>query len=67
MILELAVPRLFTTWIATKVELTEPTATQLNPVQKGKKVNWTELNGELKSITKRWGKDAERMLWMISL
>ena len=67
MILELAVPRLFTTWIATKVELTEPTVAQLNPVQKGKKVNWTELNGELKSVTKRWGKYAERMLWMISL
>ena len=67
MILELAVPRLYTTWIATKVELVEPTAAQLNPAQKGKKVNWSELSGELKPITKRWGKDAERMVWTISL
>jgi GLPGLI family protein len=37
MILGLAVPRLSTTWYATKVELLEPTTQQLNPIQKGKK------------------------------
>lgn len=67
MILGLAVPRLYTTWSATKVELVEPTTTQLNPVQKGKKVNWDQLYAELKKGFKDWGKEAEKRLWIISL
>lgn len=67
MILGLAVPRLYTTWFATKVELTEPTAAQLNPVQKGKKVNWEQLYAELKKGFKDWGKEADKRLWIVSL
>ncbi|MES2004115.1 MAG: GLPGLI family protein [Bacteroidota bacterium] len=67
MILGLAVPRLYTTWFATKVELTEPTATQLAPLQKGKKVNWDQLYAELKKGLKDWGKEAEKRLWIVSL
>ncbi len=67
MILGLAVPRLYTTWFAIKVELAEPTQAQLNPNQKGKKVNWDQLYVELKKGFKDWGKQAERRLWMISL
>jgi GLPGLI family protein len=67
MILGLAVPRLSTTWFATKLELVEPTAAQMNPVQKGKKVNWVQLNAELKKGFKDWGKEAERRLWIVSL
>ena len=67
MILGLAVPRLYTTWFATKLELTEPTSVQLNPAQKGKKVNWLQLNAELKKGFKDWGKEAEKRLWIVSL
>jgi GLPGLI family protein len=67
MILGLAVPRLYTTWFATKVELTEPTAAQLNPTQKGKKVNWDQLYTELKKGFKDWGKEADKRLWIVSL
>jgi len=67
MILGLAVPRLYTTWFATKVELTEPTTAQLNPTQKGKKVNWEQLYTELKKGFKDWGKDGEKRLWVYSL
>jgi GLPGLI family protein len=67
LILGLAVPRLYTTWFATKVELAEPTTAQLNPSQKGKKVNWEQLNGELKKSFKDWGTEAARRLWIISL
>lgn len=67
MILGLAVPRLYTTWFATKVELTEPTPAQLSPVQKGKKVNWEQLYAELKKGFKDWGKEAAKRLWIVSL
>lgn len=67
MILGLAVPRLYTTWFATKVELTDPTPAQLNPPQKGKKVNWEQLYTELKKGFKDWGKEADKRLWIVSL
>lgn len=67
MILGLAVPRLYTTWFATKVELTDPTPAQLNPAQKGKKVNWEQLYAELKKGFKDWGKEADKRLWIVSL
>ncbi|MGE5107172.1 MAG: GLPGLI family protein, partial [Sphingobacteriales bacterium] len=63
MILGLAVPRLNTTWFATKVELTEPTAKQLYPKQKGKKVNWHQYNTSLSRALKDWGKYGSKVLW----
>lgn len=67
LILGLAVPRLYTTWFATRLELVDPTPAQLNRVQKGKKVNWTQLYTELKKGLKDWGKEADKRLWIVSL
>ena len=67
MILGLAIPRMYATWFATKLELVEPTVQQLNPTQKGKKVNWLQLNAELKKGMKDWGKDGHRRIWTASL
>lgn len=67
MIMGLAIPRMYTTWFATKLELVEPTVQQLNPSQKGKKVNWVQLNTELKKGMKDWGKDGHRRIWASSL
>ncbi|MEI7628783.1 MAG: GLPGLI family protein [Bacteroidota bacterium] len=67
MILGLAIPRMYTTWFATKLELVEPTIQQLNPIQKGKKVNWVQLNSELKKGMKDWGKNGHRLTWGFSL
>lgn len=63
MILGLAVPRLHTTWFATKVELIEPTSTQLSPSQKGKKATWNQLSTDLNKAMKDWGTGAARILW----
>ncbi len=63
MILGLAVPRLHTTWFATKVELVDPTPAQLTPSQKGKKASWTQLSSDLNKAMKDWGKEAARILW----
>lgn len=67
LILGLAVPRLYSTWFATKLELIEPSTQQLSPAQKGKKVNWNQLYAELKKGLKDWGKEAEKRLWIVSL
>jgi len=67
MILGLAIPRMYTSWFATKLELVEPTIQQLNPIQKGKKVNWVQLNSELKKGMKDWGKNGHRLTWGFSL
>jgi GLPGLI family protein len=67
MILGLAIPRLYTTWFATKLELVEPTPAQLAPTQKGKKVNWNQLYTELKKGMKDWGKEGHRRIWAASL
>ncbi len=67
LILGLAVPRLSTTWFATKVETTAPTEKQLTPLQKGKKVNWFQINTDMKKVMKDWGKYGARRIWMYSL
>ncbi|MDZ4070687.1 MAG: GLPGLI family protein [Sediminibacterium sp.] len=63
MILGLAVPRLHTTWFATKVELIEPTPGQLFPSQKGKKATWQQVSADLNKAMKDWGRGADRILW----
>lgn len=63
MILGLAVPRLHTTWFATKVELIEPTPAQLSPTQKGKKASWQQVSADLNRAMKDWGRGADRILW----
>ena len=67
MIMGLAVPRLHTTWFATKVELTEPKAEELAPPVKGKKATNEELVQKLKSSMKDWGKWGQHAQWEILL
>jgi GLPGLI family protein len=63
MILELAVPRLYATWVATKVEIAAPKDTDFTFAEKGKKVNQKELGESLQSSLKSWGKFAQRNVW----
>ncbi|CAF3515260.1 unnamed protein product [Rotaria sp. Silwood1] len=67
LILGLAVPRLATTWFATKVEMTTPTPKELAPSQKGKKVNWKKLYVDMNKAMKDWGKEGARNIWKFSL
>lgn len=67
LILGLAVPRLATTWFATKVEAIEPTQQELNPKQKGKKANWKILNADMSKGMKDWGKYGTKRIWSYSL
>jgi GLPGLI family protein len=67
MILGLAVPRLYTTWFATKVILNDYTDQQLTPKQKGTAANWKNLHVTLNKALKEWGKWGNRFLWSLLL
>jgi GLPGLI family protein len=63
MILEVAIPRLYTTWVATKVEVYSPKAEDLKTPDKGKKVTQKEMYESLLSSIGKWGKWAARSVW----
>jgi GLPGLI family protein len=65
MILGLGLPRLNTTWFATKLEVIEVKETDLAAPKKGKKTNMADLDKQFKAAMKDWGKDAERFIWRI--
>jgi GLPGLI family protein len=65
MILELAIPRLHTTWVASKVELTAPKETDFTVSEKGKKVNEKELHDSVFESFKKWGSMASRNVWWV--
>jgi GLPGLI family protein len=68
-ILELAIPRLYTTWTATKVEaLTPVDEKKMIPPTKGKKGNEIEMLGKIKDGIKNWGdKYYHRAIWFTVL
>jgi len=63
MILEIAIPRLYTTWVASKVELYTPKTEDLKIPDKGKKATQKEMYESLMSSISKWGKWAQRSLW----
>ncbi len=67
MILGLVVPRLHTTWFATKLIVEEYTDEQLNPKQKGDATTWVDLQKELTKALKDWGKYGNRFMWGLLL
>ena len=67
MILELAIPRLYTTYIATKVEIATPKPEEFIIPDKGKKVTQAEMTKTIASSTKQWGEFAARSVWWSAL
>ena len=67
MILELAVPRLFTTWVATQVIVQTVKNPAEPPFSKGKKVKRSEMVVLLQKALKDWGKYGTRNVWWSSL
>ena len=69
MILELAIPRLYTTWTATKLEdLTSSDEKKMVPPSKGKKANEKEMMEKIKDGIKNWGdKYYHRAVWFSTL
>ncbi len=63
MILGLAVPRLYTTWFATKVEITEAPASAFKINERGKKITGSAMAPLLQSTFTDWGKRGEKFIW----
>lgn len=63
MILGLAVPRLYSTWFATRVELNNPPPVIFTVNEKGKKIRSGEMAPLLKSTFKDWGKRGDKFVW----
>lgn len=63
MILGLAIPRLYTTWFATKVSLKEPVDKDFEVTAKGQKSDMNKLRSILKASMKDWGKFGDRNVW----
>jgi GLPGLI family protein len=55
MILGLAIPRMHTTWYATKLQLVEVTDKDLSAPRKGKKMTGNNYRSTVKDILKDWG------------
>ena len=68
MILGIAIPRLHTTWFASKVQLTEPVSKDFEVNTRGTtKTNIPKLKNTLRSSLKDWGKYGERNTWWVML
>jgi len=65
MILGIAIPRLASTWFATKLELVNTPFQKL--ATKSQKSTWSGMNIELNKGTKSWGKEAAVFLWVTNL
>lgn len=67
MILGLAIPRMNTTWFATKLELVTVGPNDLAPPKKGKKTNEASLRTQLKQSMKDRGKWGDKNIWQIMI
>lgn len=67
MILEIAIPRLYTTWIAQSVVLESVGPDKLVVPEKGKKITTSEVEKTILESTKNWGKFASKYIWWTTL
>lgn len=67
MILGVAIPRMHTTWYATKLQLVNVSEADLATPKKGKKYAPADFKSDLKNILKNWGEEGKRMQWQLLL
>lgn len=67
MILGLAIPRLYTTWFATNVELISVDEKAFSPFKKGKRVKYQQLYDDLVKGIGDWGKYGTTNIWWSTL
>lgn len=63
MILGLGMPRIHTTWFATKVEVNGVDMSKVKPEVKGKKVTRQTMLKSLVDVLKNWGNYGKNMVW----
>ena len=67
MIMGITIPRMFTSWIATKVEVNGVNTNIVSAPIKGKKKDPQELKTTLEKVTKDWGTWGQQSVWNIFL
>jgi GLPGLI family protein len=64
MILQVTIPRMYTTWMATKIEIKQPTDQELAPTIKGKTIKEEEIINKTLSTFKQYSTSlAHRSIW----
>jgi GLPGLI family protein len=63
MILGLGMPRIHTTWFATRVEINGVNMSKVTPATKGKKVDRRTMLQSLDKVLKNWGDYGKNMIW----
>ena len=67
MILGITIPRMYSSWIATKLEINGVNTGIIAPPQKGKKKNAKELQKNVETVSKDWGTWGKQSIWNIFL
>ena len=67
MILGITIPRMFSSWIATKVDIINVNKSSITPPLKGKKKQGKELIETVKKATSDWGSWGQQAVWNIFL
>ncbi|MBC7948392.1 MAG: GLPGLI family protein [Chitinophagaceae bacterium] len=67
MILGVTIPRMFTSWVATRVQLTGFDPTKIVAPTKGKKKVASDLKDNVQKATKDWGTWGQQQIWNIFL
>ncbi|MBI5372325.1 MAG: GLPGLI family protein [Sphingobacteriales bacterium] len=67
MILGITIPRMYSSWIATKVDIVNVNKSLITPPLKGKKKQGKDLIENLKKVTSDWGHWGQQALWNIFL
>ena len=67
MILGITIPRMFTSWIATKLQVNGVNTNIIAAPTKGKKKQATELEASVRKATKDWGTWGQQSVWNIFL
>lgn len=67
MILGITIPRMFTSYIATKLQVAGVDVRKIVPPAKGKKKEFDAIRKDVERATKDWGKYGQQALWSMSL
>ena len=65
MIMGITIPRMFTSWIATKIEVNGVKTNIIVPPTKGKKKQAEELKQNIEKVSKDWGTWGRQSIWNI--
>ncbi len=67
MILGITIPRMFTSYIATRLQVAGVDVRKIVPPSKGKKKEFVAIRKDVERATKDWGKYGQQALWNMSL